>query len=234
MILYAAQGTANLGDFFNSMPVLSGISKSYGSFDLIIQSEMAKFNGIKELVEHQPFINSVKFEHEISSPPTELVIAFNSWVREEQLTPNRPIETCRYEIRFKETYHMKFDTDDDFILQIPDIDVKSIDTDIIGDRCSHTTADKRRSCDLLKSFNYKGYYLDYTKSLTYNLNLIKKSKFSFITTITGISVLVDLMGLSQKVAYDSFMETWDNRPNITATFNKHYYNNRKTELFKLD
>ena len=33
-------GTANLGDFLNGMPVMSGISKSYVKYDLIIKKEM--------------------------------------------------------------------------------------------------------------------------------------------------------------------------------------------------
>ena len=41
--------TSNLGDFLNSLPVLSGIYNSYGKIDFAIKRDMRKFNGIKEL-----------------------------------------------------------------------------------------------------------------------------------------------------------------------------------------
>lgn len=46
-------GTSNLGDFLNAMPVLAGISKDVAKFDLVIKSEMRKFNGIKEFLLYQ-------------------------------------------------------------------------------------------------------------------------------------------------------------------------------------
>ena len=52
--------TANLGDFFNSFPVISGISKSVGQkIHLLIRPEMRKFVGIKELISYQAFVESV-------------------------------------------------------------------------------------------------------------------------------------------------------------------------------
>jgi len=49
-------GTANLGDFLNSMPVLSGVSKSYGKYSLIIKGSMKKFKGIKEFLMYQDYL----------------------------------------------------------------------------------------------------------------------------------------------------------------------------------
>lgn len=231
MILYAAHGTSNLGDFFNSLPVLSGISKTYGKYILVIQNDMERFNGIIELLKFQDIFLDVVFEKDFNNITRDIVVPFNSWVREEQTSPIRPVETCRYEIRFKEDYQMVFDVDDNFILELPKIETVEFDV-IIGDRCSNTSNDKRRSCDLIKTYNYKGHYLDYTNPISYNLNLINKSH-KFITTLTGISVLVDLMNKPQIVLYDKMMETWDNRSSIQDTFDKHYYKNRKTVMEKI-
>lgn len=226
MILYAAQGTSNLGDFFNSMPVLSGIAKSYGNLTLILQSDMVRFSGIKDLLLNQDFIEKVFFENEYYSTST-VPIAFNSWVREEQTQEYRPVETCRYEIMLKETHGLNFTVDDTFILKISDIDVPVTNSSIIGDRCAKTTYDLRRKCDIICNSKYSGIYLDYDKTLMYNLNVIKKSNLPFITTFTGISVLVDLMGLPQVLLYDDEIAEWAGR-SITDTVNRHYYGDRKS------
>ena len=77
MILYADVGTANLGDFANSLPVLSGLYKKYGKISLIIQDEMMKFNGIKEFLLAQEMFDIVAFQSEIQSVSGN-VFAFNS------------------------------------------------------------------------------------------------------------------------------------------------------------
>ena len=58
--------TANLGDFGNALPVISGISKYTNEpVDLIIRNEMRKFVGIKKLLLYQPCIKSVEFDDEV-------------------------------------------------------------------------------------------------------------------------------------------------------------------------
>ena len=233
MILYAAQGTSNLGDFFNSFPVLSGISKVYGNFTLILQNDMVRFNGIKDLISYQSFIDKVYFENEFYQT-SEIIIPFNSWVEEKCTKEGRPIETCRYEIRFKE-YNMQFEVDDDFILQIPEINVEISSKYVLGDRCSRTTHDTRRKCDLIPNSKYHevGEYLDYGNNLIHNLNVIKQSSNPFVTTITGISVLVDLMNVPQILLYDDEMENWQDRGTIDNTYIRHYYSDRKSVLEKI-
>jgi len=234
MILYADVGTANLGDFCNCLPVLSGIYKKYGKISLIIQNDMQKFNGIKEFLLAQEMFNVVAFEYEVSKITGE-ILPFNSWVPDIKINDIRPIETCRYEILFKTRYNLEFNTDDDFILNVPYEPVDIIDY-VIGDRCAITTSDKRRKCGLLEfsgKFN-DGVFLDYSKPILYNLNLIKKSTNNFITTTTGISVIVDLMHIQQDIYYDDEMVNWDNRNNIEDTFTRHYYKNRKSKMKYLE
>lgn len=232
MILYADVGTANLGDFCNCLPVLSGIYKKYGKISLIIQNDMRKFSGIKEFLLVQELFDIVAFVDEVEQVSSE-VLPFNSWVPEIRLNDIRPIETCRYELLFKTRYNLEFDTDDNFILNVPyDTSVEYTDLLIVGDRCATTTADKRRKCGLLEvSGKFNGcLFLDYTKPILYNLNLIKKSNHTFVTTVTGISVLVDLMNIKQDIYYDDEMITWDSRNSINDTFDRHFYKNRKSTM----
>ena len=92
--------TANLGDFFNSFPVISGLSKTFNEkVDLIIRPEMRKFVGIKELISHQDIIQEVNFYDDLILYNTNY-INLSSWTREDKNDPNRPIETCRYPRRF--------------------------------------------------------------------------------------------------------------------------------------
>ena len=56
--------TANLGDFLNALPVLSGIHRGWGKFEFVIKSEMKKFNGIKEFLMYQDLFTDVLFEDE--------------------------------------------------------------------------------------------------------------------------------------------------------------------------
>lgn len=233
MILYAAKGTSNLGDFLNCLPVLSGLSKTYGDLILILQSDMQRFLGIKSLLEYQPCLSKVIFEdeiHQFEELKNQQVIPFNSWVRQEQTSKYRPIETCRYEIRFKEDYNLKFEVDDDYILQFPEIDINCEDLVVIGDRCDKTTSDKSRSSGLLKNSGKfdNNFFLDYSKDCVYNVNVIKKCK-KFVTTFTGVAVIADLLNIEFDLYYEQSFDGWAGQSAI-YTYNKHFYTNRKSIL----
>ena len=103
--------TANLGDFVQSLPVLSGLVKNYGKVDFIIKKEMEKFMGIKEFLMYQDLFNSVEYDQDLflyGTPP----VVLSSWTREDKNNPNRPIETCRYENWLKDNYKFDFEVDD--------------------------------------------------------------------------------------------------------------------------
>ena len=58
--------TANLGDFLNVLPVLSGIYKSTGEkVYLIIRRDMRKFKGIRDLLMYQDIFDDVVFDDEV-------------------------------------------------------------------------------------------------------------------------------------------------------------------------
>ena len=223
--------TANLGDFGNALPVISGISKYTNEpVDLIIRNEMRKFVGIKELLLYQPCIKSVEFDDEVF---VQGAINLSSWTRMDQEDKDRPIETCRYENWVNDNYRMLFEVDDNFELVIKDEPVDVTDKYVIGDRWTHPTIDTRRKTQVVKDGANpdpdKVEYLDYTKSLMYNLNVIKKSDKPFVTTFTGIGILADLMNKETIVCWDEDMRMWDGHP-VEYDFIRHYYGNRKSKL----
>lgn len=225
--------TANLGDFANALPVISGMSLADGGrpVDLIIRGEMRKFNGIKELLLQQPCINSVEFDDEIFSNGA---INLSSWTRMDQNDKNRPVETCRYENWIRDHYRIDFQVDDNFELQITDVPFEDYSGKyIIGDRWNHATIDTRRKTHVVRDGvnpdTDKVEYLDYSKSLMHNLNLIKYSTKPFITTFTGIGILADLMNKETIVCWDEDMRMWDGHP-VEYDFIRHYYGNRKSKL----
>ena len=141
-------GTANLGDFLNAMPVLSGVSKDVAKFDLVIKSEMRKFNGIKEFLLYQDLFTDVSFDDELFMYGD--VINLSSWpIREDKEDPNRPTETCRYENWLNDKYRMLFKVDDDFIVKTPEYDITVKDAYYVGDRWAVGNIDDRRETHIL-------------------------------------------------------------------------------------
>jgi hypothetical protein len=221
--------TANLGDFLNVLPVLSGVSKAYGKFMFIIRDDMEKFNGIKEFLMYQDLFTEVLFEREIVL--IEGVIEVSSWTRETKTNNDRPIETCRYENWLKDR-GLTFDVDDSFTLKVPDHETYVKDEIILGgDRWNGPGIDGRRASWTLAHIP-DVHFLDYSKPLLENAHYIKHVKRPFITTFTGISVIADLLNKEQIVLWGEDIRDWDNKP-IEYSFEKHFYSNRKSKLMYL-
>jgi hypothetical protein len=223
--------TANLGDFANALPVISGISKYINDpVDLIIRGEMKKFVGIKELLLFQPCIKSVEFDDDVFFNGA---MNLSSWTRIDQNDKNRPVETCRYENWVNDNYKMMFEVDDDFQLLVKDEPMEFIDLYIIGDRWNHATIDTRRKTQVVRDGvnpdKSKVHYLDYSKPIMENLNIIRYSYKPFITTFTGVGILADLMNKETIVCWDEDMRMWDGQP-VEYDFKRHYYGNRKSKL----
>jgi hypothetical protein len=224
--------TANLGDFANALPVISGISKYKNEkIHLIIRPEMRKFNGIKELLKYQPMIEDVDFSDDLLVFGG--VMNLSSWTRMDQEDENRPVETCRYENWVNDNYRMLFGVDDKFELQVKDEPMEFTDLYIIGDRWNHPTIDTRRKTQVVKDGvnpdESKVHYLDYSKPIMENLNLIRYSYKPFITTFTGVGILADLMNKETIVCWDEDMRMWDGHP-VEFDFKRHYYGDRKSKL----
>jgi hypothetical protein len=221
--------TANLGDFLNVLPVLSGIYKSTGEkVYLIIRRDMRKFKGIRDLLMYQDIFEDVVFDDEVLMYGVK---ELSSWTREDKNDQNRPIETCRYENWLKDNYGMIFYVDDDFILKVPELDMKFDDVYYCGDRWSGPDIDTRRKSNTLTNIGGVK-YLDYNDDIIENAYIIKHCKSPFISTFTGISVIADLLNKEQIVLWGDELVNWDNKP-ITYSFEKHYYTNRKSKLLYL-
>ena len=125
--------TANLGDFLNGLPVLSGLSKNYGKLDLVIKSGMKKFKGLREFLLYQDIFNSVEFDDDVFMYGDQIIMS--SWTREDKGDINRPIETCRYENWLRDNYPgITFNVHDDIELKFPDLEIEIKDNYYVGDR----------------------------------------------------------------------------------------------------
>jgi hypothetical protein len=233
-------GTANLGDFLNGMPVMSGLSKKFGKYDLIIKSPMKKFNGIKEFLMYQDIFSSVEFDDDVFIYGD--LIQLSSWpIREDKNNPDRPIETCRYENWMNDKYGIDFQVDDDFIVKTPEYDITIKDTYYVGDRWSVGDIDARRETHVLRDLNMLNFrFLDYDEPLLINAYIIKNLKKPFITNFTGVGMLADLCNVPLYCVWKAedwnpeFRRgddiSWDNGKNIQGIFEKHFYQNRKAKL----
>jgi hypothetical protein len=227
--------TANLGDFSNGLPIVSGIVNSYGKVDFVIRSEMRKFSGIKEFLLYQDLFTDVNFDDEVMIYGQ--YINLSSWTREDKNDPNRPIETCRYENWIKDNYNLDFKVDDSFTIKVKDLDIDCFsDKTIIGDRWSQKqdpNIDMRRFTNVVengaKPDPSKVVYLDYSKDLMHNCYIIKNNPNKFVTTFTGIGIVADLMNKETVVCWDEDMRVWDGR-SVEFDFERHYYLDRKSKL----
>ena len=231
-------GTANLGDFLNGLPVMSGISKAYGKFELTIKKEMRKFKGIKEFLMYQDLFTDVSFDDEVFMYGD--IIQMSSWpIREDKNNPDRPIETCRYENYMKDNYTMEFEVDDDFTVKTPEYDIDVKDSYYVGDRWAVGEIDTRRETHILSHLT-NCEFIDFDRTMLENAYIIKNLTKPFITNFTGVGMLADLLNKElycvwkaedwkpeHRVGNDV---SWDNGKNINQVFEKHFYLNRKSKL----
>ena len=231
-------GTANLGDFLNGLPVMSGISKAYGKYELTIKKEMKKFKGFKEFLMFQDLFTDVNFDDEVFMYGD--IITMSSWpIREDKNDPNRPIETCRYENFMKDNYGMEFEVDDKFIALTPEYDIEVKDKYYVGDRWAVGEIDARRETHIL-SHLINCEFIDFDRPMLENAYIIKNLTKPFITNFTGVGMLADLLNKELycvwkaedwkpefRVGNDV---SWDNGKNIDQVFEKHFYLNRKAKL----
>jgi len=222
--------TANLGDFINAMPVLSGIFNTHDKIDLVIRSEMRKFNGIKEFLMYQDLFADISFDDEVILYGD--CINLSSWTREDKSDSNRPIETCRYENWLRDNYNLNFQVDDSFEIKVEDLNIDIDQTrSYCGDRWNGPGIDGRRESWTLAHLDGLN-FLNYEDSLMKNAYIIKNSKKPFISTFTGISGIADLLNKEQIVLWGEDIRDWDNKP-IEYSFEKHFYGNRKSKLMYL-
>jgi hypothetical protein len=231
-------GTANLGDFLNAMPVLSGVTKSYGKYSLILKGSMKKFKGIKEFLIYQDLFTDVEFDDDII--PYGDMIQLSSWPsRETKGDPNRPIETCRYENWLRDKYDLMFEVNDNFIVKTPDYDIEVKDAYYVGDRWSVGEIDNRRETHVL-SYLKNCEFIDFENDMLTNAYIIKNLKKPFITNFTGVGMLADLCNVPLYCVWKAEdwnpefrvgdNVSWDDGKDINKVFEKHFYLNRQAKL----
>jgi hypothetical protein len=138
----------------------------------------------------------------------------------------------------------QFDVDDNFKIRYPDLNL-FVDPNkhFVGDRWDVGNIDTRRATKVLSHME-DCIFIDYTKDLLTNCYYIAESPKPFITNLTGISVLGDLLNKEQWIVWKSedwnpeFRDgrniKWDNGKNIDMIFNKHFYTNRNSKLVHAD
>lgn len=224
----------NLGDFMHCLPALSGIKKHYGDdLSFVISDRLMRFKGIKELLMYQGIFEEVLFQHEITDRPPGLVIRddeYDDGCGPESLVSRRVYNNLR------RNHGMDFPFDYNFLLRVPELDSDHVDDYMVGDRWSlqdTVEIDERRNSYILKN---NGLFekdnvitLDYSNDLLYNCSLIKYNNKPFITTITGIAVVADLMGKETYVLWDDDLRHWQGF-SIEQIFRMHFFKNRDCKL----
>lgn len=241
----------NLGDFFNCLPVVSGLAKSHGEqIHFVVPDCFQKIFGFREFMEFQPCIGKLVFRCEVLNMDEASYIVTTYTPNDfRHLTerPNRPTETMRHGDFINQNYYARTEdppnwfVDDDFLFHVDDIAVPSTEGRyVVGDRWSKVT-DTRRSWNILKDSGLfddpeKFYFLDYeTYSLMDNACIINNSEKPFLGTFTGSGMLADLLGKENYCLYDDSMldPPWNGMP-IEFSYWKHYYADRPNKLFHLN
>lgn len=239
MIIYMDR-TDSLGDFMNSFPVLKGIHDFYGKYTLVIKGTNRKFKGFKEMLEYQDIFESVEYDDDmfIQGP---IILHVPENYREDTNNPNRPAETCRWDNAAKDR-GLQFEVDDSVILKTPEIDFEfDRNKYLVGDRWSGPGIDGRRAVHVLADITGEEFeFINYDDPMLVNCNKIKYSNKPFITNLTGISVLADLLNKESLVVWkpedwhphfrrgDNVL--WDGGKDINLTFLRHHYGDRKSRL----
>ena len=235
MITVISPRIHNLGDFSHCLPVLSGLYKfTNQKMWFIICNRLKRFKGIKELLLAQEMFEKVTFVDETDFPKNYVFIDDTG---KSDDYGHRPIVQQRYYNFIKDNYRVEFEFDDNFELSVPKLDIDyHTDKLIVGDRWSPKDApdvDDRRNFNVIQNSGivdtYDTKYLDYTQDLVYNCSLIKYNPNPFITTITGISILADLMKKDTYLLWDEDMRTWQG-DSVDHVFRLHHFDNRKTKL----
>lgn len=227
--------TANLGDFLNAMPVLSGLSKNH-ELKLVVKHETKKFRDFLEFLFFQNIFQDVEYDSNVNI--TNDYVFLSSWARMDQNSSSRPIETCRYENWLRDRYsQIEFQVDDAFELSVPELDIDfQPDKFIVGDRWDSTSdpaIDQRRYSNVIRDHANIDFerliFLNYSDSIFTNAALIKQNPNKFITTFTGVGILADLLNKQTDVCWYEDMRNWDNNT-VDFDWRRHYYADRKSKL----
>jgi hypothetical protein len=202
--------TATIGDFANTWPLLSHLSKAYGPLELTLPSIYQQFVGLKDFLEYQDFISKIDFLDRSANIDVQGHCGYIS-----SSIPKR----CYYSADL-----LGCSIDRNLILKCPDIDIPTsiYEKIIIIDRLK---------TNVFKNHNWfnsdKYYWLDWTLDrpdrISYNINICLKAK-KIITTFTGLPIILDLFNKSFDLIY------FDDLDGMIA-YQEHYFPERNSKLF---
>ena len=204
-MLITHKNTATIGDFANTWPLLSEISKRYGPVDISLPNIYQKFLGFKEFLEYQDFVNNVDFDNRDGD------IDVQAYADESLPIPKR----CYYSAS-----KMQWPINRELVLKVADIEIPKelLQKPIVIDRTLNNTIRKH---NLFNSDEY--YWLDFSNSLSYNINICIKTNQPIYSTFTGLPIILDLFNIEQTLIW------FDDVPGEQA-FDWHYFPERKTKL----
>jgi len=204
-MLITHKDTATIGDFANTWPYLSEIAKRYGPVDISLPGIYQKFLGFKEFLEYQDFVNTVDFDNR------EGDLDVQAHANEALPIPRRSYYTAAQN---------QWPIDRDLILRVADIEIPDefLQKPIVIDRTFNNTMKKH---EMFMSDEY--HWLDYSKPLSYNINICLKTNQPIYATFTGLPIILDLFNIEQTLIW------FDDVPGQQA-FDWHYFPERKTKL----
>ena len=204
-MLITHKNTGTIGDFANTWPLLSEISKRYGPVDISLPNIYQKFLGFKEFLEYQDFVNNVDFDNRDGD------IDVQAYADESLPIPKR----CYYSAS-----KMQWPINRELVLKVADIEIPKelLQKPIVIDRTLNNTM---RTHNLFNSDEY--YWLDFSNSLSYNINICIKTNQPIYSTFTGLPIILDLFNIEQTLIW------FDDVPGKQA-FDWHYFPERKTKL----
>lgn len=205
-MLITHKHTATIGDFANTWPLLSEISKKYGALDISLPHIYEKFIGLKEFLEFQDFINHVDFEDKDGGD-----LDVQAHAMEHLPCPKRSYYTAA---------HINWQIDRDLILKVSDIDIpdEELQKPIVIDRTLNNTM---KNHGIFNDTDYN--WLDFTKSISYNINICIKTQQKIYSTFTGLPIILDLFNVDQTLIW------FDDVPGKQA-YDWHYFPERNTRL----
>ena len=199
--------TETIGDFANTWPLISQISKQYGPVDISLPPVYKKFVGFKEFLEYQDFCRYVDFEDR----PGDVDV-------QAHFDPATPIPNrCYYTA--KQLGGVEIDRD--LMLKVEDIDIPEsiLNKTILIDRTLNNVM--RKTGWFIDSDKY--HWIDFTLPMSYNINICLKAK-NVIATFTGLPILLDLFCKEQTLI-------WFDDIDGNEAFKWHYFPERKTKLY---
>lgn len=210
-MIISHKNTATIGDFANTWPLLSYISKIYGPVDLTLPVFYSNFIGFREFLEYQDFISSVDFLDRDADLDVQAHCDTMS-----SLIPKR----CYFSAN-----KLGLPIDRDLVLKCPNIDVSNdiLEKIIIIDR---TKTNVIKNTGLFTDSN-KFYFLDFnidrSDLFSWNINICLKAK-KIIGTFTGLPIILDLFYKKFDLLY------FDDIDGIMA-YEEHYFSERNSQLF---